>query len=78
MFSSRQRAAGEQGRNDALVKILAQDIGGGKIEIAAIDPVASMQAIDNPKLREVAGEVRGKLETVVRRLSEADDRRPCD
>ena len=28
------------------------------VEIAAVDPVASMQAIDNPKLGEIAGEIR--------------------
>ena len=31
--------------------ILVKDLGGGKIKVAAIDPVASMQAIDNPHLR---------------------------
>ena len=31
--------------------VVVQDAGGGKTEVAAIDPVASMQAIDNPKLR---------------------------
>ncbi len=45
--------------------VVVQDIGGGKVEVAAIDPVASMQAIDNPKLREAAAVVQAKLKHVV-------------
>ena len=33
----------------------------GGVEVAAIDPVASMQAIDNPNLKKVAELVRGLL-----------------
>src|SRR5690606_7931660 len=32
--------------------VIVQDAGGGNTEIAAIDPVASMQAIENPQLSE--------------------------
>ena len=35
------------------------------IEVSAIDPIASMQAVENAQLTEVAGEVRGMLETVI-------------
>jgi uncharacterized protein (DUF302 family) len=35
------------------------------VEIAAVDPVASMQAIDNPKLSEIAGEIRKRLHRVI-------------
>jgi uncharacterized protein (DUF302 family) len=35
------------------------------IEVSAIDPQASMSAIDNPNLQAVAGEARGMLEKVV-------------
>ena len=38
---------------------------GDEVEVSAVDPVASMAAIDNPKLGEVAGRVRGMLQTVV-------------
>lgn len=48
------------------VVVQARDEGG--TEIAAIDPVASMQAIDNPRLLEAAGEVRRRLARVVDRL----------
>ncbi|MBU2493041.1 MAG: DUF302 domain-containing protein [Bacteroidetes bacterium] len=34
-------------------------------EISAVDPVASMQAIDNPKLGEIAGEIRKRLQRVI-------------
>ncbi len=35
------------------------------IQVSAIDPVASMQAIDNDELQAVAGQVRGMLAEVV-------------
>ncbi|WP_339745119.1 DUF302 domain-containing protein [uncultured Maricaulis sp.] len=35
------------------------------IEVSAIDPVASMSAIENPKLHAVAGEVRDLLASAV-------------
>jgi uncharacterized protein (DUF302 family) len=35
------------------------------VEIAAVDPVASMQAIDNPELGEIANEIRLMLHRVI-------------
>lgn len=35
------------------------------VEVAAIDPVASMQAVDNPALLEIATEVQKKLKNVI-------------
>ncbi len=40
----------------------------GGIEVSAIDPVASMQAIENPDLTRVAGKVRDMLREVVREI----------
>ena len=40
----------------------------GKIEVAAADPVASMSAIKNPQLGEVAAVVRELLADIVRQL----------
>ncbi len=40
----------------------------GGIEVSAIDPVASMAAIDNPTLKKVAETVRGMLQTVVEKV----------
>ena len=48
--------------------VVVQARGPGETEIAAIDPVASMQAIDNPELKKAAGEVRSRLEAVIRSL----------
>jgi uncharacterized protein (DUF302 family) len=45
--------------------VIVQEHSGGNVEVSAVDPVASMQAIDNPGLAEVAKEVRGRLKRVV-------------
>jgi uncharacterized protein (DUF302 family) len=45
--------------------IVVRDAGSGQTEVAAIDPVASMQAIDNPELKRAAEQVRAKLEKVL-------------
>lgn len=45
--------------------VVVRDAGDGQTEVAAIDPVASMQAIDNPALKQAAQIVRAKLEKVV-------------
>jgi len=37
----------------------------GKVEVAAVDPVASMMAIKNDALGDIATEVRSKLQNVV-------------
>jgi uncharacterized protein (DUF302 family) len=37
----------------------------GGVEVSAIDPVASMQAIDNPALHAIAGQVRDLLAKAV-------------
>jgi uncharacterized protein (DUF302 family) len=48
--------------------VVVQDIGEGRTEVAAIDPVASMQAIDNPRLKAAAEQVRVKLKKVISNL----------
>jgi uncharacterized protein (DUF302 family) len=45
--------------------VIVQQHDGGTIEISAVDPVASMSAIENPKLGKVAGQVRELLKQVV-------------
>jgi hypothetical protein len=40
----------------------------GSTEVAAIDPLASMQAIENPRLAEAASEVRQRLSRVIQAL----------
>ena len=49
--------------------VVVQEVDAGRTEVAAIDPVASMQAIDNPKLHEAAETVRAKLQRVVDSLA---------
>jgi uncharacterized protein (DUF302 family) len=45
--------------------VIVRKLEDGGVEVSAIDPVASMQAVDNDDLHTVAGEVRGMLEEVV-------------
>lgn len=45
--------------------VIVREAAPGKVEVAAVDPVASMQAIDNPALAETAGAVRALLEKVI-------------
>lgn len=48
--------------------VVVQEQANGQVEISAVDPVASMNAINNPHLREVATEVRGLLQTIINEL----------
>lgn len=40
----------------------------GMVEVSAVDPIASMSAIDNPQLGEIAAEVRERLRQVIENL----------
>ena len=48
--------------------VVVQETAPGRSEVAAIDPVASMQAIDNPTLQAAAEQVREKLAAVIASL----------
>jgi uncharacterized protein (DUF302 family) len=48
--------------------VVVQTIAQGRTEIAAIDPVASMQAVDNPRLKQAAEEVQALLKKVIAAL----------
>lgn len=48
--------------------VIVQELAPGQVEVAAIDPVASMAAIGNPPLLDKARIVRGKLEKVIQSL----------
>ena len=48
--------------------VIVQEASDGKIEIAAIDPFASMQAVDNPELGEIANQIREKLKNVINNI----------
>lgn len=45
--------------------VIVQELDNGKTEIAAVDPVASMLAVQNDKLGGIANEIRSKLEKVI-------------
>ncbi|KPJ60603.1 MAG: hypothetical protein AMJ46_06320 [Latescibacteria bacterium DG_63] len=45
--------------------VIVQEVSGGKVEVAVIDPVASMHAVENPALLEVAKQVQAKLRKVI-------------
>ncbi len=45
--------------------VIVQEYEDGRVEVAAVDPIASMQAIDNPDLADVATQVREKLRLVI-------------
>jgi uncharacterized protein (DUF302 family) len=45
--------------------VIIQELGEGEVEVAAIDPIASMQAIENEALIPVAQQVQKKMFDVV-------------
>lgn len=49
--------------------VIIQEEYDGTIEIAAVDPVASMSAIENPELMNIALEVQKKLKNVIETLA---------
>jgi uncharacterized protein (DUF302 family) len=48
--------------------VVVQERFDGTVEVSAVDPVASMQAIDNPKLAEIATKVREMLREVIEHI----------
>lgn len=45
--------------------VIVQETERGQIEVAAVDPMASMQAVANPSLGEIAVEIQAKLRLVI-------------
>jgi uncharacterized protein (DUF302 family) len=45
--------------------VIVQEHREGSVEVSAIDPVASMQAINNPELHDIAQEIQAKLRAVI-------------
>ena len=48
--------------------VILRELSETEVEVSAIDPVSSMQAIDNPALVQIAGEIREKLKRVIASL----------
>ncbi len=45
--------------------VIVREADGDKVEVAAIDPIASMQAVQNPSLGEIALQIQAKLKKVI-------------
>ena len=63
------QAIGMEPRIGAMLpcNVILREVEGG-IQVSAVDPVASMQAIDNDELHAVANQVRGMLSSVVEEI----------
>jgi uncharacterized protein (DUF302 family) len=48
--------------------VIVQQGADGAVEVSAVDPIASMQAIENPELGKIAGQVQGLLKEVIAEL----------
>lgn len=48
--------------------VIVQEKGENETEVAAIDPIASMQAVENPALGDVARDVQKMLKSVIEEL----------
>jgi len=48
--------------------VIVRELDDGKIEVAAVDPLASMQSIHNKELQTLAEEVQLKLKKVIEQL----------
>lgn len=48
--------------------VIVRELDGGSVDVSAIDPLASMTAIDNDALHAVAGTVRTMLSDVIQAL----------
>ena len=51
--------------------VIVQDAGGGLTEVAAIDPLATMRAVENPSLADIGEAVSEKLARVIEELGSA-------
>lgn len=48
--------------------VIVQEKVAGKVEVSAVDPVASMQAIENEELQGIATEIKDRLHKVIEQL----------
>lgn len=48
--------------------VIVQELNNGEVEVAAINPIASMMAIDNEELKPIAEEIKGKLDKVIENI----------
>lgn len=50
--------------------VIIQEFDDKTVEIAAVNPMKSMQAIENPALEAIAHEIADKLQTVIKKLKD--------
>jgi uncharacterized protein (DUF302 family) len=48
--------------------VVVQEKTEGRVEVSAVDPLASMQSIENKELQDIAAEIRTKLQKVIELL----------
>ena len=48
--------------------VIVQEVEAGVIEVAAVNPMASMQAVENDALKKIAQEITLKLENIIKKL----------
>ncbi|MBC7384297.1 MAG: DUF302 domain-containing protein, partial [Bacteroidia bacterium] len=48
--------------------VIVQEKEAGQVEVSAVDPAASMQAIENDELATIAKEIRARLQKVIEHL----------
>ncbi|MBK9927832.1 MAG: DUF302 domain-containing protein [Anaerolineales bacterium] len=48
--------------------VIVRDVGDGKTEVAAVDPLVAMSQVENPDLEPIAVEVQAKLQRVIAAL----------
>lgn len=48
--------------------VIVQETEDGKVEVSAVDPIASMQAIQNAELEDIANQAQAKLKKVIDKL----------
>lgn len=49
--------------------VIVEENDNGTVEVSAVDPVASMGAVENESLNDIAGEVRNRLQKVIKALN---------
>ena len=48
--------------------VIVQEHADGAVEVSAVDPIASMQAVENPQLSDIATQIQSMLQAVIKRL----------
>ena len=66
-FAYKALTAGNKIRAKLHCDVFVQEISNGQVKVTAIDPLASIQAVENPKLKKLAAEIGNTLKTVTAR-----------